>query len=223
MGAMCQRHHAVAHSAPHALEPQKKSIQASERDPARRQEWQEQAQRLDARRLVFIDESGSHISMTKLYGWAPKKERAVASVPKNRGANTTILGALSWTGVQAAMTLEGAADTLAFEAFVEQVLCPTLQAGQIVILDNLSIHKSGKVRAWIEACGCQLWFLPTYSPDLNPIEQAWSKLKAHLRRVGARTTEALQAAIAQGLALLSQQDAQAWFRHCGYRPSGQLL
>ena len=161
--------------------------------------------------------------MTKLYGWAPKKERAVASVPKNRGAHTTLLGALSWTGVQAAMTLEGAADTLAFEAFVEQVLCPTLQAGQIVILDNLSIHKSGKVRAWIEACGCRLWFLPTYSPDLNPIEQAWSKLKAHLRRVGARTTEALQAAIAQGLALLSQQDAQAWFRHCGYLPSGQLL
>lgn len=222
-GARGERHHHLAHAATHAVEPQKKSLHASERNPAQRQEWQEQAQQIDARRLVFIDESGCHTSMTNLYGWAPKKARAVDSVPKNRGANTTILGALSWAGVQAAMTIEGAADTLVFEAFVEQVLCPTLHPGQIVILDNLSIHKSARVRVWIEACGCQLWFLPTYSPDLNPIEQAWSKLKAHLRRVGARTTQTLQEAIAQGLALLSPQDAQAWFKHCGYLPVGQLL
>jgi transposase len=144
-------------------------------------------------------------------------------VPKNRGENTTILGALSWSGVQAVMTLEGAADTLAFEAFVEQVLCPTLQPGQIVVMDNLSIHKSGKARQWIEKCGCQLWFLPTYSPDLNPIEQAWSKLKAYLRRVGARTRDALQEAIAQALPLISHFNARAWFKHCGYLPLRQLL
>lgn len=168
-----------------------------------------------------MDESGSHTSLTPLYGWAPKAERVCASVPKNRGENTTILGALSWSGVQAAMTLEGAADTLAFEAFVEWVLCPTLQPGQIVVLDNLSIHKSGRARQLIAKCGCQLWFLPTYSPDFNPIEQAWSKLKAYLRRVGARTKDALQEAIAHGLPLISHCDARAWFKHCGYLPLGQ--
>ena len=137
-------------------------------------------------------------------------------VPKNRGQNTTILGALGWEGVQAAMILEGAADTLAFELFVEWVLCPSLQPGQIVVLDNLSIHQSRKTREMIQNCGCQLWFLPTYSPDLNPIEQAWSKLKAHLRRVQARTHQALQEAIAQALPLISLWDARAWFKHCGY-------
>lgn len=156
--------------------------------------------------------------MTKLYGWAPTKARCVDSVPKNRGQNTTILGALSWHGVQAVMTLEGAADTWAFEAFVEQVLCPSLRPGQIVVLDNLSIHKSAQVRQWIEKCGCALWFLPTYSPDFSPIEQAWSKLKAHLRRAQARTQETLQEAIAQGLPLITHCDARAWFKHCGYLP-----
>lgn len=160
--------------------------------------------------------------MVLLYGWAPKPQRCVASVPKNRGENTTILGALSWQGVQAAMTLEGAADTLAFEAFVEWILCPTLQPGQIVVMDNLSMHKSSKTRLLIEACGCQLWFLPTYSPDLNPIEQAWSKLKAHLRRQGARSKDALQQAIAQGLPLITALDACAWFKHCGYTNLGHL-
>ena len=161
--------------------------------------------------------------MTPLYGWAPRHERAVASVPKHRGQNTTILGALSWRGMQAVMTLAGAADTVAFEVFVEQLLCPSLQPDQIVVLDNLSIHKSERVRELIEGCGCALWFLPTYSPDLNPIEQAWSKLKAFLRQQQARTPQALQDAIEQGLPLLTPHDAQAWFRHCGYQDMGQLL
>ena len=119
---------------------------ASERDQTARQEWRQQAQVIDARRFVFVDECGSHTSLIPLYGWAPRQDRCVESVPKNRGQNTTILGALSWSGVQAAMTLEGAADTLAFEAFVEWVLCTTLVPGQIVVLDNLSIHKSRKAR-----------------------------------------------------------------------------
>lgn len=160
--------------------------------------------------------------MTPLYGWAPKSERAIESVPKNRGRNTTIIGALGWQGVQAAMTLEGAADTLAFEAFVEQVLCPTLEPEQIVVMDNLSIHKSARVREMIEECGCQLWFLPTYSPDFNPIEQAWSKLKAFLKQKQARTTETLQEAIALGLPFITPHNAQAWFKHCGYQTLGQL-
>jgi len=173
-------------------------------------------QQVAAERLVFVDESGSHTSLTPLYGWAPKGERAVGSVPRNRGQNTTILGALAPHGVQAAMTLQGAADTLAFEAFVEQVLVPTLESGQIVVMDNLSIHKSATTRTLIEGAGCSLLFLPSYSPDLAPIEQAWSKLKAHLRRVQARATDTLEAAIAHGLDRITAQDAQGWFKHCGY-------
>ena len=215
-GPSCQ--HTLAHFEAHGMEPQKKSLRAQERDEAAREQWLKQVQQIDAPRLVFVDESGSHTSLVTLYGWAPKKERCVESVPKNRGPNTTILGALGWSGVQAAMTLKGAADTLAFEAFVEDVLCPSLQPGQIVIMDNLSIHKSGQARELIEKRGCQLWFLPTYSPDLNPMEQAWSKLKAYLRRVGARTKDALHEAIAQALPLISHLDAQAWFKHCGYLP-----
>jgi transposase len=208
----------VAHLEAHELEPQKKSLIASERNQASREEWHDKIRAVDAKRLVFVDESGSHTSLALLYGWAPKNQRCVDSLPKNRGENTTLIGALGWGGVQAVMTLEGAADTLAFEAFVEQVLCPTLQRGQIVVLDNLSIHKSLRVRELIEGCGCELWFLPTYSPDLNPIELAWSKLKAQLRRASARTTDALQEAITQGLMLITHFDARAWFKHCGYLP-----
>ena len=198
------------------MESQKKSLSASERDAVARSGWLEAVQQEEASRLVFVDESGSHTSLTPLYAWAPKKERAVGSVPRNRGQNTTILGALSLAGVQAAMTLEGAADTLVFEAFVEQVLCPTLQPGQIVIMDNLSIHKSEATRELIQSCGCSLLFLPSYSPDLSPIEPAWSKLKAHLRRVGARAKDVLEEAIAEGLNLITAHDAKGWFKHCGY-------
>jgi transposase len=125
--------------------------------------------------------------------------------------------------MQAAMTLEGAADALAFEAFVEHLLVPTLEPGQIVIMDNLSIHKGQRVRELIESRECELLFLPPYSPDLSPIEQAWSKLKGYLRRLQARTIEALEAAIAQGLELITPQDAQGWFRHCGYHLPAQPL
>lgn len=189
-------------------------MKASERDESARQLWRESLALVAAARLVFVDECGSHTSLTPLYAYAPRNERAVGSVPKNRGPNTTILGALNSQGVEAAMTIEGAADGLVFEAFVEQVLCPTLQPEQIVVMDNLSTHKSLRVRELIEGCGCQLWFLPTYSPDLNPIEMAWSKLKAFLRVVGARTRETLEEAIGKGLQTVTRQDARSWFNHC---------
>jgi transposase len=172
---------------------------------------------VDARRLVVIDECGSNIALTPLYARAPKGHRAYGSVPRNRGTNTTLLASLSLTGVGACMIIEGAVNAQVFEAYVEQILAPSLSAGQIVVLDNLSAHKGARVRQLIEARGCELLFLPAYSPDYSPIEETFSKLKAFLRRVGARTHEALQEAIGQALQTVTAQDALGWFTHCGYR------
>lgn len=173
---------------------------------------------LDACQLVVLDECGSNIGFTPLYGWAPKGERAHGSAPRNRGKNTTVIAALTWDGIGPAMIIEGSANAVAFERYVEEILAPSLVAGQIVILDNLGAHKSKKVVELIEAKGCHMLFLPGYSPDFSPIEEAFSKLKNVLRRAGARTREDLQEAICQALLTITAQDAQGWFRHCGYLP-----
>ena len=174
---------------------------------------------VDATRLVIVDECGSNIALTPLYARAPKGERAYGSVPRNRGKNTTLLASLSLTGVGACMILEGSVNGQVFEAYVEQILAPSLSPGQIVVLDNLSAHKGARVRHLIEERGCELFFLPAYSPDYSPIEETFSKLKTFLRRVGARTHEALQEAIGQALETVTAQDALGWFTHCGYRPA----
>ncbi len=166
-----------------------------------------------------MDETGSHIAMTPLYAYAPRGERAIGKVPRNYGAIMTLIASLSLSGMGAALILDGAADGATFELYVEQILSPSLHAGQIVILDNLSIHLSPRVRQAIEARGCRLLFLPAYSPDFSPIEEAFSKVKTFLRRQGARTREALQEAIAQALDLITEADALGWFTHCGYPPS----
>lgn len=171
---------------------------------------------VDARRLVFVDESGTHTALTRLYARAPRGQRAVGQVPRNRGKNTTVVAALSASGVQAPWAVEGAIDTPAFVAYVRQVLGPTLHPGQIVVLDNLSVHKAEEVRRLLEARGCELRFLPAYSPDLTPIEEAFSTFKAGLRRIGARTRDALLDAIAQVLSTLRAADARGWFAHAGY-------
>ena len=144
-------------------------------------------------------------------------------MPRNRGANLTLICALTPDGVDpcAALTLDGATDRIAFEAYIEQTLSPRLVPGQIVIMDNLSAHKGSKVRELIEAKGCTILFLPAYSPDFSPIELAFSKLKAYLRKVEARTREALIEAIGEGLSLITSQDARGYFKHCGY-PSSVL-
>ncbi len=174
---------------------------------------------LDAKRLVFVDESGSNIALTSLYARAPKGQRAHGSVPRNRGKNTTLLASLSVEGMGASMLLEGATNGAVFEIYLEQILLPSLAPGQIVVMDNLSAHKGARVRQLIEERGCQLLFLPAYSPDCSPIEETFSKIKAHLRRVGARTREALEEAMAQALETVTSQDALGWFTHCGYLPS----
>lgn len=171
--------------------------------------------------LVFVDETGSHIAMTPLYAYAPRGERAVGKVPRNYGAIMTLIASLSLSGMGPAFVLDGSADHLAFEVYVEQILAPSLRPGQIVILDNLSIHLGSRVKQAIEARGCRLLFLPAYSPDFSPIEEAFSKLKALLRRAGARSREALQQAIATALDLITANDALGWFTHCGY-PSSRL-
>jgi len=174
---------------------------------------------LDAKRLVFVDESGSNIALTSLYARAPKGQRAHGSVPRNRGKNTTLLASLSVEGMGASMLLEGATNGAVFEIYLEHILLPSLAPGQIVVMDNLSAHKGARVRQLIEERGCQLLFLPAYSPDCSPIEETFSKIKAHLRRVGARTREALEEAMAQALETVTSQDALGWFTHCGYLPS----
>jgi transposase len=174
---------------------------------------------VDAKRLVVVDESGSNIALTPLYARAPKGQRAHGSVPRNRGKNTTLLASLSLSGIGASMIIEGAVNTVTFELYVEHILAPSLSAGQIVVMDNLSAHKGERVRQLIEARDCQLLFLPAYSPDYSPIEETFSKVKAFLRRVGARTHEALQEALGQALETVTAQDAEGWFTHCGYVPA----
>jgi transposase len=194
----------------------KKTLVASEQDEAERAAWREQAKQLPTQDLVIVDETGSRINMTPLYAYAPRGKRAIGSVPRNYGANLTLVASLSLQGMGEAMLLDGSADAAAFETYIEQILAPSLRPGQIVILDNLSIHLGPRVKQAIETRGCQLLFLPAYSPDFSPIEEAFSKLKTILRRAGVRTRQALQDAIIQALPRITHQDALGWFRHCGY-------
>jgi len=200
---------------------------ASERDEEVRGLWRWLASRFEARRLVFVDECGTHTSMTRLRSRAPKGERAYGRVPRNRGKNQTLIAAIALEGAmdeRAAMTVEGTTDTEVFETYVEHFLAPSLSEGQVVVvMDKLGAHRTGRVRELIESRGSDLVFLPSYSPDLNPIEEAFSKIKALLRKVGARTREALVEGMAEALASVTPEDARGWFRHCGYNVEDQHL
>jgi transposase len=203
---------------------QKKSRVAQERDEQARGLWRWLASRFDARRLVFVDESGFHTSMTRLYARAPRGRRAYGKVPRNRGKNTTLIASITLEGgMGESVAVEGATDAGVFEAYVERFLAPTLEEGQVVVLDGLGAHRTGKVRELVEARGAQLLFSPSYSPDLNPIEEAFSKIKGIVRKAGARTREALVEAIARALAVVTPEDAAGWFAHAGYEPQDQSL
>ena len=194
---------------------------ASERDEETRKAWRAAAAQLDPEQLVFVDESGTTISLTRLYGWAPHDHRATGSVPRNHGKNTTLVAALTPDGLQVPWMIEGAMNTESFVWYITEQLAPTLRPGQVVVLDNLSVHKAERIRHAIEARHCQLLFLPPYSPDFTPIEHAFSKLKAVLRRLGARTTEALWEAMREAVEAITPNDAAAWFAHAGYALSAQ--
>lgn len=167
-------------------------------------------------RLKFIDESGAHLGMTRLYGRATPGQRVVEATPAHSGEHYTLVSALGYEGISAPWLLRGAINSDAFKVYVVQVLAPTLLPGDIVLIDNLSSHKGTAIQAAVEARGARLLFLPPYSPDLNPIELCWSKIKAALRRAKARTSEALLDAFDKALASIAAHDALAWFAHCGY-------
>jgi len=203
---------------------QKKSPVASERDEEGRGLWRWLAGRFDARRLVFVDESGFHTSMARLRARAPKGERAYGRVPRKRGRNQTLIASITLRGAMGvALSIEGATDSELFEAYIERFLAPTLSPGQVVVLDGLGAHRTQKVRDLVEARGADLLFLPPYSPDLNPIEEAFSKVKGLVRKAGARTRGALDAAVGEALSAVTPEDAAGWFAHCGYRPLDQPL
>jgi transposase len=173
---------------------------------------------IDPKRLVFVDECGTNITLTRLYARAPRGERAFGKVPRNWDKNVTLIAAMSAEGMGQAMSVEGATDGAAFEAYVRHYfLLPTLKEGQVVVMDNLQAHKSTRVRKLIESVGASVLFLPPYSPDFSPIEEAFSKIKAILRSIEARTQEALVEAIGQALDAVSRRDVLGWFSHCGYR------
>jgi transposase len=211
----------VAGDRPGRLDAQKKSLSASEQDPAARAAWRAAVATRDPDDFVFVDETSTTIALTRRYARAPRGQRARGQVPRNHGTPTTLLAALSPAGLGAAMTLEGAANTDAFLVYLRELLCPTLRPGQLVILDNVSFHRAEAVRELIEGAGCQVLFLPPYSPDFNPIEQAFSKIKALLRAAGARTQAALEAAIGSAIDQVTLPDAHGWFQHCGYPLTAQ--
>jgi transposase len=205
------------------VEPKKRSVGASERDGFLRASWRTLvAAELDAGRFVFVDECSTNTSLRPLYAWSRRGERAFCSAPRNWGKNVTLLSSLSAEGMGPSVAVEGATTRVVFEAYLEEALCPSLSPGQVEVMDNLSAHKGQKVRELIEERGCELLHLPPYSPDLNPIEQAFSKMKVLMRKSGARTREALIGAMGDALSAITARDASGYFGHCGYRALAQL-
>jgi transposase len=198
------------------VDAKKKTMSASERDWVARRVWSKLAALYDPSVWVFLDETGSNLGYTPTHAYAPRGERAYATAPVNRGENKTILASLSLAGVGPTLRFDGPMTTDRFEGYIIHRLAPTLRPGQIVVADNLRAHHSDRARAAIEARGAHFWHLPPYSPDCNPIEEAFSKLKAFLRRARARTDDALRAATWAALATISRADIDGWLKHCGY-------
>jgi transposase len=168
--------------------------------------------------LKFVDESSLNIAMTRRYGRAVRGHRVHDAVPKNFGRNITILGALSYHGLDAVMTVDGATDAEVFRVYVSQVSAPTLRPGDVVVMDNLSAHKVAGIETMIASTGAKLIYLPPYSPDWSPIEPCWSAIKTRLRGVKARTRQALDQALTKIVTTVSNSNARGWFAHCGYTP-----
>ena len=178
---------------------------------------------VEQERLLFVDECGVHTSLAPIYGYAPRDERLHLPVPRNRGKNTTLLSSITTGGMGPSLAVEGATTARVFETYVEKVLMPSLRAGQIVVMDNLGAHRPRRIRELIEQQGCELLYLPAYSPDYNPIEEAFAKIKNLLRKAASRSKEALVEAIGASLSAVTAEDARGFFEHAGYCPAGHRL
>ncbi|HEX2741721.1 MAG TPA: transposase [Rubrobacter sp.] len=181
---------------------------------------------LCAKRLVFVDEMGSNTSLHELYAYAPRGESVLLGGAQNRGKNTTLLSSLSsmsLRGMGPSMVVEGGTDGAVFEGYLREMLLPALEEGDVVVMDNLSVHKGEGVREMIEGAGAHLLYLPPYSPDFNPIEEAFSKIKNLLRKAGARVHEALVVVLGEAISEVGEDDAKAFFEHFGYHEAVQLL
>ncbi len=189
---------------------------ASERNNYKRAWFRRRVSGIDPKQLIFIDEAAVNTAMTRRFGWAAPGERVIDKVPRNYGAQTSLISALALRGLVATMSLEGAVDTLAFDAYISEVLRPKLKAGDVVILDNLNVHKASQIEQVANQRGARVIWLPPYSPDYSPIEPCWSKIKQLLRAAKARTREELEAALSEALKLVAKSDIRGWFNHCGY-------
>ncbi len=200
-----------------ALGAKKKSLTAQERNNRKRAWFWRRLKSIAHERLKFIDESGVTTVLTRLFARAVPGERVGEAIPKNYGQSTSVISLIGLAGVETTMLLEGAVDTLCFDAFCENFVRPCLQVGDVVVLDNLRAHRASRIERIAEECLATVIWLPPYSPDFSPIEQMWSKLKTYLRKIKARTTEELDRAIAEGLKLITASDCRGWFKHCGYQ------
>ncbi len=198
---------------------------SSERDEFLRAAWRVLiCGRLDGGRFVFVDECSTNTSLSPIYGWSRRGQRVRFEAPRNWGANISLLSSMTLLeGMGPSLAVEGSTTKVVFETYIERVLAPTLKSGQVVVMDNLSSHKGPRIRELIEGRGCELFYLPPYSPDLNPIEEAFAKIKALLRRAGARTRETLIEAMGRALDAVTESDARGFFEHRGYRPLAQPL
>ncbi len=202
-------------------------MRASERDEVEvakaRQDWRDEAAAITPERLVFLDESAALTNLTRAYAWSPRGERACGTAPGGRWERVTILGALGLEGILGARSVAAATDGAVFRAYLDQVLLPELRRTKpdaVIVMDNLAAHKAGAVRALLDGSGFTYRYLPPYSPDLNPIEMAWAKVKSLLRTAAARTVDGLHAALGPALHAIAEQDARGFFRHAGYvRPN----
>ena len=190
---------------------------ASERDDKARQQFRQLTGAFETGHYIFIDEMGSNLGLTRLYGRAAPGTRVRDEVPGDRGGNLSTIGAIGLDGVRTGLSVPGAIDGETMLFFVEELLVPTLTRGDMVVMDNASIHKLDDIEDALEAAGAGLLFLPPYSPDLNPIEHAWSKVKAHLRALKPRTGPALLDALVAAFATITPHDLQGWFQYCGYQ------
>jgi transposase len=194
----------------HAAEQQRPDVAKARRS------WKQTQRRLDFTKLLFLDETGAKTNMTRLYGWGPRSERVIEAVPHGHWKTTTLVQVIDYRGCRAAMTTDGPMNAWIFDKFVDWLLLPALRSGDILIMDNLSSHKNASTLLKIESKGVEVRFLPPYSPDLNPIEKIFSKVKASLRRLAARTTRALDKAISKAIASVTSDDCLNCFKACGY-------